>query len=37
MTIYWQWGEILNNGFQNEHQEGRYRDWETVSICDCDW
>lgn len=25
MTIYWTWGEILNNGFQNEHQEGTIR------------
>lgn len=22
MTIYWIWGEILNNNFRNEHQEG---------------
>lgn len=22
MTNYWRWGQILNNGFRNEHQEG---------------
>lgn len=22
MTIYWTWGEILSNGFQNEYQDG---------------